>query len=339
MESDLRVGIVGAGRIGRFHLETCRETPGFNIRAVCDPSDSIRKSFGTHDVALYSSADDMLAREELDAIFVCTPPAHHVPVASLCLENAIPVLCEKPFGTDLADAGTLLDLSVRHQTPILLASKFRHVPAIARARELLRERAIGSLVHVEIEFCDYVDMAGRWNSIPSQSGGGVIVDSGSHAFDMLQFVAGPLHCIQAIRMRQVQPFAVEDGVVVHVETQEGATASITLSWSLPAVGTPLLRLRGERGEIAVGWRESWLRVQGNDPVRFGAGYDKVEAHRGMYQQLRRVLRSGTAAWITSEEILAVSRAIESAYASLDSESRVTLPSRHDEAISDLAGRQ
>jgi predicted dehydrogenase len=339
VESDIRVGIVGAGRIGRFHLETCRETPGFDVRAACDPSDSIRKSLGTHNVALYSSTDDMLAHEELDAVFVCAPPAHHVPVASLCLEHAIPVLCEKPFGIDLVDACTLLDLSDRHRTPILLASKFRHVPAIAQARELLHQDAIGLLVHVEIEFCDYVDMAERWNSIPSQSGGGVIVDSGSHAFDILQFVAGSLHCIQATRMRQVQPFAVEDGVIVHVKTQKGVTASVTLSWSLPAVGAPLLRLRGERGEITVGWRESWLRVQGNDPVRFGAGYDKVETHHGMYQQFRQVLQRGRAAWISSEEILAVSQTIESAYASLHSERFVTLPSHHDKTMSGLAGRQ
>ena len=337
MYSNLRVGIVGVGRIGRFHMETCRQTPGFDVRAVCDPSEAVRESLRTTAAAVYPSPEAMLQLEELDAVFVCTPPAQQIEVAAPCAARSIPVLCEKPFGTDLNEAKELLRLAARYNTPILLASKFRHVPAVERARELLRQDAIGPLVHAEIEFCDAVDMTGRWNSVASQSGGGVIVDAGSHAFDMLQFVAGPLHQVRASRMAQVQQLLVEDGARIHVETIGGATASITVSWSLPAAGNPLLRLEGERGEITVGWRESWVRAQGSEPAPLDGGYDKVDAHRRMYERFGRILRAQEAPWITNEEILAVSEAIEAAYASLDGTDWIALPST--EEVGSVAKRQ
>ena len=339
MGSDLRIGIIGAGRIGQFHLETCAATAGFDVVAACDPSDEVRNLLAGAGISVHRSAKEMVASEELDAAFVCAPPVEHIAAASACAAVGVPVLCEKPFGTDTEAAVELLRISAEFATPIVLASKFRHVRDVGRARELLREGAIGSLVHVEIEFCDRVEMTDRWNTIPSQSGGGVIVDAGSHAFDLLEFVAGPLCRVHATRMKQVQPFAVEDGALIQVELLDGVTASVTVSWSLPPAGRPLLRLRGTRGEIAVGWRESWLLVEGEETVRFGSGYDKVEAHRQMYEGFRRVLRSGGAAWITNEEILRVSEGIESAYRSIESASWVALPAQHGKTVvGALSGR-
>ena len=133
------------------------------------------------------------------------------------------MLCEKPLahprpGRDADDAG-------RQRGPgaqLLLATKFRHVPELLVAARAGRRRSIGEPLAFEIDFSSPVDMAGRWNARRSVAGGGVIIDNGCHAFDIVSFLFGPVTRVHATACRPAQAITVEDSATVHGRGHDGA---------------------------------------------------------------------------------------------------------------------
>src|SRR5512139_3570629 len=174
----MRVGIVGLGRIGGVHLEAWKSIPEAEVVAVCDTFLTGRRRARTEGVLAYADLERMLDCEQLDAVSVCTPPADHAEVVTACLNKGVHVLCEKPLAVTTWDALTMLPAASRRRRQLLLATKFRHVPELALARELLASGELGDPITFEISFCSPVDMSRRWNSLPHRSGGGVIIDNG-----------------------------------------------------------------------------------------------------------------------------------------------------------------
>ena len=198
---EMQIGILGLGRAGMTHLEACQKLPGISVAAAYDPSASARAAARNRGIRAYSSLSGLLGNEELDAITICAPPADHVALALQCLQAGLPVLSEKPLTIGVNDALTLLRQAQRRQRLLQVASKFRHVPEIAALRQLLKAGELGEPLFFEINFCSAVDMTHRWNAIPARSGGGVIIDNGCHAFDIVHFLFGGVTDVQATALR------------------------------------------------------------------------------------------------------------------------------------------
>src|SRR5262249_57557706 len=92
--------------------------------------------------------------------------------------------------------------------------------------------AMGGGVGVEVDFSSRVDMSGRWNARRSIAGGGVIIDNGSHAFDLVAFLLAPVANVNATRLKAGQALAVEDSASVMAELASGLIGRVDLSWSL-----------------------------------------------------------------------------------------------------------
>lgn len=182
----MRVGIIGLGLAGRVHLEGWRATNDVDVVAISDPSASARAWATDAGLTAFEDPFAMLARETLDAVSICTPPAAHGPLTLAALERGLHVLCEKPLATNPADALGMLGRAAEADRHLVLATKFRHVPDIARAREVIASGEIGQVLTFEIVFSSVVDMTKRWNVQEGLAGGGVIIDNGCHAFDIVR---------------------------------------------------------------------------------------------------------------------------------------------------------
>ena len=161
-------------------------------------------------------------------------------------------------------------------------------------------------------------MSGRWNSDPAISGGGVLIDNGTHSVDIMRYLLGPLSELQVVEGRRIQDIPVEDTVRVFVRTHSGAIGSIDLSWSLKKEQPYFISIYGSQGIALVGWAESkYKRASDDDWTRVGDGYNKVQAFSSQIENLVGAIRGEEELLIGTADALASVEAIETAYASLN----------------------
>ncbi|MBW4467183.1 MAG: Gfo/Idh/MocA family oxidoreductase [Pegethrix bostrychoides GSE-TBD4-15B] len=318
MNSPVKFGLVGAGGIAQSYLQAFATCEVAELVAVADLRPEAAKAMAeTAKCQSFESHQAMLAAADLDAAIICTPPTSHPHICVDFLEQQVHVLCEKPLSVDL-DSALMMQATARQAGVILtMASKFRYVEDVIKAKSILASGILGEVVLFENAFTGRVDMASRWNANPVISGGGVLIDNGTHSVDIMRYFLGALSEIQVVEGKRVQGLPVEDTVRIFVKSTSGVMGNIDLSWSINKELDYYLRIYGSQGTISVGWKESKYR-QASSPewIQFGNGYNKVQAFRSQIENFSRAIRGEESLLITAEDGIASVEAIEAAYRSL-----------------------
>lgn len=312
----IRVGIVGYGRIAMTHADAWRNTPDAELVAAADSSGEARRKASEAGLQVYESVEEMIAGAKVDAISVCTPPSTHLKISVAALERGVSVLCEKPSTVDAPTTERLMEVVRKSRAVFQMATKFRHVPEIRTARELIANGDIGDVMHFQIEFAGKADMSQRWNSNPALSGGGVIIDNGSHALDLVEFLFGSPASVHTHQLSPSNLLYVEDNARLDVNTTGGTRGEIILSWKAQPASDFYITVHGTQGTIAIGWKASFFSWINAAPVQIGSGYDKNRAHVSMTSAFRNMMRGVASGWITPEECLVNSASIDASYRSL-----------------------
>ena len=325
MAKPMTFALVGAGAISQSYVQALRGSEMAKIVAVADvraqAAQALAEDLGC---ASYDSHEKLAAAGVAEAAIVCTPPATHPEICRAFLERGVPVLCEKPLAVDVRHARELLEVAERAGVVFTMASKFRYVDDVIRAKSIVASGLLGEMVLFENAFTSRVDMTRRWNSDPRIGGGGVLIDNGTHSVDIVRYFLGPIEAVSAVEGKRVQGLAVEDTVRLFVRTTEGVLASIDLSWSLNKELESYIDIYGSNGTVRVGWKASRYRPTSSpDWIPFGKGYDKVEAFRRQVENFCRAVRGQEPLLITAADALASVEVIEAAYESL----------RHDDWVS------
>ncbi len=315
MSSEFALGIVGAGAIGAVHIETAMALPKVRLAAVCDAREEVAKAVAERTGARCHTEFRNLAYEErLDGVIVCTPPATHPEIGQFFLRSGINVLCEKPLAIDARSAVKMQACAKRNRRLLMLASKFRYVEGVVAARQILREGTLGAIRHAEIVFTSNVDMRARWNSDPAQSGGGVVIDNGSHAADICRYLFGPVVSVAAVGYTRVAELAVEDSAYLYLGTQDGTGVTVDVSWSLERHLPYYIRIYGEHGRLCVGWRETTLSLNPSiAATRIAPGYSKIEAFRAVQEDFVNASSGSGVPRIDAADGLASVEVIDAAY--------------------------
>ena len=328
----LRFAIVGTGAIATAYEAAFENLSLGKVTAVCDVRYSAAQAFAQRlGCDAYASPEYLVRYGNFDAAVVCTPPATHEAIATLLLNHGKHVLCEKPLATSVPSAWRMLEAARRNNAVLTMASKFRYVKDVRSAHQLAADGAVGEVIFVENAFTSRVDMRQRWNSDASISGGGVLIDNGTHAVDVLRYFLGNLRDVQVVEGRRIQGLAVEDTVRLFVHNNDGAMGSSDLSWSIDKELESFLRIYGADGTIVVGWKESKYRRRDEREWHvFGNGYDKVQAFHDQLQNFCQALIGQSELLITARDALASVEVIRAAYAALERERWERVGSHIDE---------
>jgi predicted dehydrogenase len=313
----MRFGLIGAGAIAQAYAEAFRRSKEAELVAVTDVRhDAAQALAETMKCAAFPSLTSLLAETDVDGVVICTPPVTHPALAAEALNADVAVLCEKPLSIDVASAREMARTAKSAGQLITMASKFRYCQDIQRAKSIVESGVIGEVVLFENCFTGFVDMSRRWNSNPAVSGGGVLVDNGTHSVDIMRYFLGPIVDLQVTEGIRIQPIAVEDTARMFVRSASGVMGSIDLSWSIHKPVPEFLSIYGSKGTIQVGWKESKCRVAGGDWQVFGKGYDKFESFTSQIDNFARAWRGQEPLMITIEDGIASVEVIEAAKLSL-----------------------
>ena len=313
-----KFGIVGAGAISQGYAQAFQTCDQCSVVGVADVRPEAAASLAeVLDCENFGSHEDLANECDLDAVLISTPPASHPEIALHFIEKGIPVLCEKPFAITSAEAIRVVEAAQANGIKITMASKFRYVDDVIKAKQIVDSGILGEVVLFENAFTSWVDMSKRWNSNPVISGGGVLIDNGTHSFDMARYFLGPLAEVHVMEGKRSQNLPVEETVRVFVRSARGVIGNIDLSWSINKELDRYISIYGTRGTVWVGWKESRYR-QSSSPewIKFGDGYDKVGAFRNQIVNFADAIRGEDRLIIGFEDALASVEVVEAAYESL-----------------------
>jgi predicted dehydrogenase len=318
MADRLKLALVGAGAIAQAYAKVLERSSCAALAAVADvrpeAATALAEAYGCD---RHAGHRELIEAGKVEGAVVCTPPASHPDICVDLVEAGLPVLCEKPLAIEREAAVRMIEVAERRQTILTMASKFRYASDVVRAKSIVESGILGDIVLFENAFTSRVDMARRWNSRPEISGGGVLIDNGTHSVDIMRYFLGPLESVHAVEGRRSQGLAVEETVRIFVRSRSGVLGNIDLSWSINKELDSYINIYGSRGTVSVGWRRSRYRQASSaDWVDFGEGYDKLQALSDQVTNFVRAVRGEERLCITAEDALASVEVIEAAYADL-----------------------
>jgi perosamine synthetase len=246
---NIRIGIVGCGQIGRWHLDAYNLNPRVKLVALADTDLNRAQEFAKEVGAIaYSSYKEMIEHENLDGVSICTVPSTHRDIAVDLLDAGINVLCEKPLAVSVTQAKEMVSKAKEKNLLLLTGFKFRFFDEVLKAKEMLEKESIGRVLNFRLMFGGYMDMAGSWYSRKEISGGGVIIDNACHAVDLIRYLLGEVNSVFA-QVRTHQDIEVEDTAKLSLFMKNGVFGTIDLSWNLPIPSKTYLEIYGEDGAI------------------------------------------------------------------------------------------
>lgn len=312
------IGLVGCGRIAQTYLDALKNVDECRLVAVADARENVARSVAAQYGAVAHADYRSLLESAIDAAIICTPPGTHAEVAGFFLDNGVHVLCEKPLAVTLLEAEELVAKADRANRLVMMASKFRYVDDVVKAKGIVDSGILGEAILFENVFCSKVDMRSRWNSDRSMSGGGVLIDNGTHSVDIARYLLGPIVKVRAEEGRRVQRLDVEDTCRLFFRTAREAMGAVDLSWSIHKERDAFIEVFGPEGVLSIGWKSSKYRQSEKlDWVTFGKGYDKTQAFASQLRNFAGSIRGRELPLITAEDGLESVRVIEAAYRSME----------------------
>lgn len=219
----LRIGVIGAGFMGRQHIDFIRATSGAVLAAVADPVPP--RDLGL-ECPIHEDPSGMLKAGQVDAVIIANPTPLHVETAVECLEAGVAVLLEKPVAMDYTESRRLVDTVARRHGRLLVGHHRRHHPAVARARSAIRDGELGQVVAVSGLWSARKEDA-YFTEIPwhRRPGAGVTLINVVHDLDLLRHLCGEVAEIQAMRSSHARGLEVEDTVSLNLRFESGAIGS------------------------------------------------------------------------------------------------------------------
>lgn len=232
--SRLRLAVIGAGLIGKKHIELVALSSDCKLQAICDENPAAREIALQYDTPFYPNLHSLLAEQPLDGVIIAAPTNLHAPLAVACAERGIHLLVEKPIAPTLAQAQQIIRAAEQNNIRVLVGHHRRYNARVQRAQALVSSGQLGKLVAVSAMFtlykpADYFNV--RWRQEP---GGGPILINLIHDLDNLRFICGEIESVYAAASSRVRAFQVEDTAAVTLQFENGALGTLLVSDTTPA---------------------------------------------------------------------------------------------------------
>lgn len=188
-----KIGIVGAGIIGKSHSDAIYDNPDCTLVAVCDTVEERARAIALqHNSKTYTDYKKMAEETELDAVILNLPHFLHKDISIYFLERKIAVLVEKPMAIDVEECNEMIESAERNNTPLAVGHVQRYFSCYEKVKEIIKTNKLGKLCQmIEIRNINYfTEERPSWFLSKKLSGGGIIMNYGAHTLDKFSYVTG-----------------------------------------------------------------------------------------------------------------------------------------------------
>jgi predicted dehydrogenase len=256
----LRGAFIGFGNVAaNGHLPGWQSCNDIRIVAATDTIAGRREAFlaACPDGRWYDSVDDLLSRETLDFVDVCTPPGSHVALINRALDAGLHVLCEKPLVTRVEDAQIMVAAAARTGRTVHTVHNWLKAPICLKISALIAEGAIGTVESVRWQTlrtqpATAVTPGGgiNWRVDPAIAGGGILFDHGWHAlYCVMHWAGAPRGMAAQLETRRFHEWPLEDTATLSLDLTS-ASGHIYLTWAADERSNHI-EIKGKQGDINV----------------------------------------------------------------------------------------
>ncbi|MBO1107375.1 Gfo/Idh/MocA family oxidoreductase [Plesiomonas shigelloides] len=253
----IKIAIVGCGRISKNHFGSIEQLENeFELVAVCDNNHSVLQAHKEqYKVPGYLSLDELLEKEAVDIISLCTPSGLHSRQAIRAAKSGVHVISEKPMATKWADGLAMLKACDDAGVRLFVVKQNRRNSTLQLLKRAVTEKRFGKIhmVHVNVfwtrpqEYYDRAAWSGTWDM-----DGGAFMNQATHYVDLLHWLIGPVEKVHAITSTH-RDIDVEDTGVVNIKWRNGAVGSMAVTMcTYPKNYEGSITILGEKGTVRVG---------------------------------------------------------------------------------------
>jgi predicted dehydrogenase len=234
MSRDLRSAVVGTGTVGEWHVRILGSggLPTASLVAICDKNReraeaALAKNKLTG-IPIYANEAELLKREKLDIVHICTPSGEHFEPAMLAMQAGASVICEKPMEIELDRIDRLGEEANKRGVRIAGIFQNRWNPANRAIKAAADEGRFGIVSYAGTYTPWYRDDKyyadkGGWRGTWKYDGGGAIMNQSVHAIDLLQWIVGPVETVSAYGGSRIHPqIETEDTLACSLRFKSGA---------------------------------------------------------------------------------------------------------------------
>lgn len=323
MSSDqhsVRLGIIGAGSIGKIHADHFARIPGVEVAAITDMSRELARKVAAEKgiTKVPDTAEALLADPDIDAVIIGVPNKWHAPLAIAAIEAGKHILLEKPMALHAADAKAIVRAQRSHRKVFMVGHQMRFTWWALAARERVARGELGAIHYAKCGWFRRKGIPGwgSWFTQSAISGGGPLIDIGVHLLDLTLWIMGspkPVSVSGATYAAfgperrglgnwgtpdfDAGVFDVEDLATALVKMEDGSTLSLEVSWAvnMDTSSEPFVHLLGHTGGISIDrGRHKFLAEHGNEPVEQELAYpvDPANERDLLSQHFIECIRTG-----------------------------------------------
>jgi UDP-N-acetyl-2-amino-2-deoxyglucuronate dehydrogenase len=256
MAKQWRSAVIGTGLVGEWHVKVTSKLPNTTLAAICEiDAEKAKKVLGKYNLAnvpVYSDQAEMLRKEQIDIVHVCTPSGDHMGPAMMAMEAGKNVIVEKPMEIQLDRIEQMEAAAKKHRVRLAGVFQNRWNPANRAIRDAVAEGRFGRIAWAG---CftpwyrpDQYYRDGGWRGTWKLDGGGAIMNQSIHAIDLLQWIVGPVKLVSAYASSRIHAeIEVEDTMSCSLEFENGAYGTIMGTTAMFPGQPARIEVGGENG--------------------------------------------------------------------------------------------
>jgi predicted dehydrogenase len=255
---EIRWGIIGCGDVvERKSGDSLQSVPGSRITAVMRRTPGLAEDFARrHGVPFWTQdARELIARPDVDAVYVATPPDTHLDYALAVCAAGKPCLVEKPAGRSAEETRRMVDAFRAADLPLFVSYYRRLLPKFLRVKQILDSARIGTVTSIDYRLCKPASDE-SWRQDPRVAGGGRFYDLAGHVLDLFDDWFGPLEQVSGQALNAFPDHDAEDVVAMSFRTAGGALGTALFNFAAPRSQDELV-IEGLSGRLRLRGLDCW----------------------------------------------------------------------------------